>query len=173
MCNRRLHAQDNGKEERETNRKQMESAERDKYLHPVFGRSDYWESEKLMEEKQDGQEQGKEWREQKPQWLAVSLTGGEWTREEERRWEVGGKLLPSRQQGRKKWEEVGFNQTLSRSVCSEWASPPGCSSTERMHAAGGLSRPHAGWGLTTQNTDSGTEVSALESIFGVVDSNVN
>lgn len=46
--------------------------------------------------------------------------------------EVGQKLLPSRQRGRKQREEVGFNQTLSRSVCSEWASPPGCSFTERV-----------------------------------------
>lgn len=49
------------------------------------------------------------------------------------------RLLPSRQQGRKRREEVSFNQTLSRSVCSEWASPPGRSFTERTLAAGGLS----------------------------------
>lgn len=67
----------------------------------------------------------------------------------------GTRLLPSRQQGRKRREEVGFNQTLSRSVCSEWASPPGRSFTERMLAAGGLNELHAGRGPSTQKT--GTE----------------
>lgn len=58
----------------------------------------------------------------------------------------GARLLPSRQQGRKWREEVGFNQTLSRSVSSEWASPPGRSFTETMLTAGGLAAVHAGRG---------------------------
>lgn len=64
----------------------------------------------------------------------------------------GGKPLPSGQQGGKQQEEAGFNQTLSRSVCSEWASPPGCSFTERMHAAEGLAALHAGRGPSTRKT---------------------
>lgn len=60
--------------------------------------------------------------------------------------EEGERLLRSGRQGGKLREEAGFNQTLSRSVYSEWASPPGCSFTERMHAAGGLIAVHAGRG---------------------------
>lgn len=74
---------------------------------------------------------------------------------------MGQKLLPSRQQGGKQGEEVGFNQTLSRSVCSEWASPPGCSFTERVHAAGGLVARHAGRGPSSQKTGTETKASVL------------
>lgn len=73
----------------------------------------------------------------------------------------GARLLPSRQQGRKRREEVGVNQTLSRSVCSEWASPPGRSFTERMLAAGGLGAVHAGRGPSTQKTGADTNASPL------------
>lgn len=41
------------------------------------------------------------------------------------------------EEGGKQQEEAGFNQILSRSVCSEWAPPP---------AAGGLAALHAGRG---------------------------
>ena len=64
----------------------------------------------------------------------------------------GEKLLRSGRQGGKLGGEAGLNQNLSRSVYSEWASPPGCSFTERMHAAGGLIALHAGRGPTTLET---------------------
>lgn len=72
--------------------------------------------------------------------------------------EWGEKVLPSGRQGGKQQEEAGFNQTLSRSVCSEWASPPGCSFTEWMHAAGGLIALHAGRGPSTLKTVTETKV---------------
>lgn len=56
----------------------------------------------------------------------------------------GARLLPSRQQGRKRREEVGFNQTLSRSVCSEWAPPPGCWGASEQCMLGWGARPLRG-----------------------------
>lgn len=70
----------------------------------------------------------------------------------------GEKLLPPGLQGGMQREEARFNQTLSRSVCNEWASPPGCSFNERMHAAGGLIALHAGNGPSTLKTGTETKV---------------
>lgn len=72
--------------------------------------------------------------------------------------EEGETLRLSGRQGGKQQEEAGFNQTLSRSVCSEWASPPGCSFIEMMHAAEGLMALHAGRSLSTLKTVTETKI---------------
>lgn len=157
LYNRRLHLCDSGA--KEINRKQQGSAERQMSSSSSWNRK-WSETEKLGETNTMGRgtskrvtqtSQGRNKR--RIDWPCQSEAVNE---RERRRRRGGGRLLPSRQQGRKRREEVGFNQTLSRSVCSEWASPPGRSFTE-----GTLAAVHAGRGPSTQKTGTETKASPL------------
>lgn len=130
--------------ERERRRGQ-ESAERDKYLHPFEKRESERERNAENGDKQDGSET--EGTETSQAGNKKHIDGRCQSAEVNERWRRG-----------EKQEEAGFNQTLSRSVCSEWASPPGCPFTERMHAAGGLAALHAGRAPSTLKTVTETKV---------------
>lgn len=173
-CNRHLHpsrvrVKETGGKQRGTCKENQrgrtqESVKHDKYLHPVVGR----EREKVGSrrkakkgDKQDGQRS--KWNREGEISQAENKKHIDRTcqsAEVNERWRKrrGETLLLSGRQRGKQQEEAGFNQILSRSVCCEWASPPGCSFTEMMHAAEGLMALHAGRSLSALKTVTETKI---------------